>query len=106
MMRSCSRLQAAARASARCTSLGCAVYALGFLLWGSISNPTIVSLLTVLEGVAFSMLFTTSVVVVGRLLPSHPVLDRELGRRRWSGSGSARSSAPVVGGFVYETSGR
>lgn len=50
--------------------LGCLVYALGFLLWGLISNPTIVSLLAVVDGLAFGLLFTTGVVVVGRLLPS------------------------------------
>lgn len=50
--------------------LGCVIYATGFLLWGLISNPTIVSLLSVFEGLAFSLLFTTGVVVVGRLLPS------------------------------------
>ena len=69
MMRSSSRLQARLGLR-RVYALGCAIYAIGFLLWGSVSNPTIVSLLTVLEGVAFSMLFTTGVVVVGRLLPS------------------------------------
>ena len=50
--------------------LGCCIYALGFLLWGLIENPTIVSLLTVFEGMAFALLFTTTVVVIGRMLPS------------------------------------
>jgi len=49
---------------------GCCIYALGFLLWGLISNPTIVSLLTVLEGLGFGLLFTTGVLVIGRMLPS------------------------------------
>jgi PPP family 3-phenylpropionic acid transporter len=52
-------------------ALGCAIYATGFLLWGLISNPTIVSFLTVFEGLAFALLFTTSVVTVGRWLPSN-----------------------------------
>lgn len=51
-------------------ALGCLVYALGFLLWGLIDDPTVVSALVVLEGVGFSLLFTTSVLVVGRLLPA------------------------------------
>jgi len=51
-------------------ALGCIVYATGFFLWGSIGDATILSMLTILEGVAFSLLFTTGVVVVGRLLPS------------------------------------
>jgi MFS family permease len=50
---------------------GCVVYAVGFLLWGSIDDATVLSALMLLEGVAFSLLFTTGVVVVGRLLPSH-----------------------------------
>ncbi len=54
----------------RVYALGCAIYATGFLLWGLISNPAIVSFLTMFEGMAFSLLFTTSVVIVGRLLPS------------------------------------
>jgi PPP family 3-phenylpropionic acid transporter len=49
---------------------GCCVYAFGFLLWGLISNPTIVSLLTVFEGLGFGLLFTTGVLVIGRMLPS------------------------------------
>jgi len=49
---------------------GCLVYGTAFLLWGTVSNPTLLSMLTVLEGVGFSLLFTTGVVVVGRLLPS------------------------------------
>jgi len=50
-------------------SIGCVVYAVGFLLWGLIANATIVAMLTVFEGAGFALLFTTSVVVVGRLLP-------------------------------------
>ena len=50
--------------------LGCMVYATGFLLWGLVESRTIVSLLAVLEGAGFSLLFTTSILVVGKLLPS------------------------------------
>lgn len=50
--------------------LGCCVYALGFLSWGLADDPTIVSMLTALEGVAFGLIFTTSVVIIGKLLPS------------------------------------
>ena len=49
---------------------GCFVYAFGFLLWGLVEDPTIVSFLTVFEGVGFSLLFTTAVVVIGRMLPN------------------------------------
>jgi PPP family 3-phenylpropionic acid transporter len=51
-------------------ALGCAIYALGFLLWGLVDDPTVVSVLAVFEGAGFSLLFTTSILVVGRLLPS------------------------------------
>ena len=51
-------------------ALGCLVYATGFLLWGLVESRTIVSLLAVFEGAGFSLLFTTSILVVGKLLPS------------------------------------
>ncbi|HVF07542.1 MAG TPA: MFS transporter [Actinomycetota bacterium] len=103
MMRSSSRLQARFGAR-RVYALGCAVYALGFMLWGSISNPTIVSLLTVLEGMAFSMLFTTSVVVVGRLLPS-TLYSTGNSVAQMVGFGLGPIIGAGVGGYVYETAG-
>jgi MFS transporter, PPP family, 3-phenylpropionic acid transporter len=84
--------------------LGCFVYAVGFLLWGLIDDPTIVSFLTTLEGVAFGLLFTTSVVVVGRLIP----------RSLYSTANSVREMVmlgigPIlgagIGGFVYQHAG-
>jgi PPP family 3-phenylpropionic acid transporter len=51
-------------------ALGCVTYAIGFLLWGLIEDPTTVSALAVFEGAGFSLLFTTSILVVGKLLPS------------------------------------
>ncbi len=50
-------------------ALGCLIYAVGFLLWGLVDDPTIVSVLAMLEGAGFSLLFTTSILVVGKLLP-------------------------------------
>lgn len=103
MMRSSSRLHA--RLGLRKVyALGCAVYALGFLLWGSISNPTIVSLLTVLEGIAFSMLFTTGVVVVGRLLPSS-LYSTGNSVAQMVGFGLGPIIGAGIGGYVYETAG-
>lgn len=49
---------------------GCVVYATGFLLWGIVESPTIVSMLTVFEGAGFALLFTSAVVAIGRMLPS------------------------------------
>jgi len=103
MMRSSSRLQARLGLR-RVYVLGCVVYAIGFLLWGSISNPTIVSLLTVLEGVAFSMLFTTGVVVVGRLLPSS-LYSTGNSVAQMVGFGLGPILGAGIGGFVYETAG-
>jgi MFS family permease len=80
---------------------GCSFYALGFALWGSIDDPTILSFLMVLEGVGFSLLFTSGVSVVGKMLPANLY-----------STGSAVSSTvgfglgPIVGalagGVVYE----
>jgi PPP family 3-phenylpropionic acid transporter len=49
--------------------VGCVVYATGFLLWGLIDSPRVVSALTMFEGVGFALLFTTTVVVIGRMVP-------------------------------------
>jgi MFS family permease len=69
VMRTAARLQA--RTGLRFVYvLGCCVYAVGFFAWGLIESPRIVSMLAILEGVAFGLLFTTGVVVIGRLLPS------------------------------------
>jgi PPP family 3-phenylpropionic acid transporter len=48
---------------------GCVVYATGFLLWGLIESPRVVSALTMFEGVGFALLFTTTVIVIGRMVP-------------------------------------
>ncbi len=103
MMRSSSRLQARLGLR-RVYVLGCAVYSLSFLLWGAVSNPTIVSLLTVLEGVAFSMLFTTGVVIVGRLLPSS-LYSTGNSVAQMVGFGLGPIIGAGIGGFVYETEG-
>ena len=84
--------------------LGSLVYATGFLLWGLISNPTIVSLLTVFEGFGFSLLFTSGVVIVGKMVPSSLYATGQS-----MASTAAFGIAPIVGGvlggFVYETFG-
>ena len=83
---------------------GCLVYAGGFLLWGLVDDPTILSFLTMLEGVAFSLLFTTSVVVVGRLMP--PALYSTANSMRemvMLGIGPILGAG--VGGFVYQHQG-
>jgi MFS transporter, PPP family, 3-phenylpropionic acid transporter len=84
--------------------LGCAVYALGFLLWGLIDDPTAVSLLTILEGVAFGLLFTTGVVVIGKMLPSSLY---STGQSMWVvvSLGIAPIIGAGIGGWVYETAG-
>jgi MFS family permease len=84
--------------------LGCCIYAAGFLQWGLIDDPTILSVLTTLEGVAFGLLFTTSVVVVGRLMP--PTLYSTANSMRemvMLGIGPILGAG--IGGFVYQRAG-
>jgi len=100
VMRSSSRLQR--RFGLRLVYMaGCIVYGLTFLLWGSVSDPTILSLLAVFEGIGFSLLFTTGVVIVGRLLPrSLYSTGNAVGQMVSFGIGPILGAG--VGGFVYQ----
>jgi MFS family permease len=81
-------------------ALGCLIYAAGFLLWGLVANRTIVSVLAVLEGAGFSLLFTTSILVVGKLLPpSLYSTGNSLGATVGLGIGPIIGA--VIGGVVY-----
>jgi MFS family permease len=84
--------------------LGCGVYALGFLLWGSVSNPKVLSALTTLEGIGFSLLFTTSVVIVGRLLPPS-LYSTGNAVTGMVGFGLGPIIGAGIGGFVYQRLG-
>jgi PPP family 3-phenylpropionic acid transporter len=84
--------------------LGCCIYAFGFLLWGLIDDPTIVSFLTTLEGVAFGLLFTTSVVVVGRLMPS-TLYSTGNSMREMVMLGIGPILGAGLGGLVYQHAG-
>lgn len=80
---------------------GCVVYGLTFLLWGSVTDPTILSLLAVFEGIGFSLLFTTGVVIVGRLLPrSLYSTGNAVGQMVSFGIGPILGAG--LGGFVYQ----
>lgn len=83
---------------------GCVVYAFGFLLWGLISSATIVSLLTVFEGMAFGLLFTTGVVVVGQMLPSN-LYSTGQSLSATVGFGLGPILGAGIGGFVYDRFG-
>ena len=83
---------------------GCVVYAFGFLLWGLISSATIVSLLTVFEGMAFGLLFTTGVVVVGQMLPSN-LYSTGQSLSVTVGFGLGPILGAGIGGFVYDRFG-
>jgi PPP family 3-phenylpropionic acid transporter len=100
VMRSSSRLQR--RFGLRLVYMaGCIVYGLTFLLWGSISDPTMLSLLAVFEGIGFSLLFTTGVVIVGRLLPrSLYSTGNAVGQMVSFGIGPILGAG--LGGFVYQ----
>ena len=67
-------------------------------------NPTIVSLLTVFEGMAFSLLFTTGVVVVGRLLPSS-LYSSGNSVAQMVGFGLGPIIGAGLGGFIYQHAG-
>ena len=85
-------------------ALGCLVYATGFLLWGLIDDTTIVSLLAVFEGAGFSLLFTTSILVVGKLLPSSLYSSgNSIGGM--VGFGIAPIIGAGAGGFIYDRLG-
>ena len=83
---------------------GCLVYAFGFLLWGLIDDPTIVSVLTFLEGVAFALVFTMSVVVVGKLVPPS-LYSTGQAISATVGFGVAPVLGGLVGGWVYQRLG-
>ena len=100
VMRSSSRLQRRFGLR-RVYALGCVVYGTGFLLWGTISNPTALSLLTVFEGVGFSLLFTTGVVIVGRLLPQ-TLYSTGNSVAQMVGFGIGPIVGAGVGGYVYQ----
>jgi PPP family 3-phenylpropionic acid transporter len=88
----------------RVYALGCFVYAIGFFLWGVVSNRTVVSLLAVFEGAGFSLLFTTSILVVGKLLP--PSLyssGNSLGAMVGFGIGPILGAG--IGGVIYDELG-
>jgi MFS transporter, PPP family, 3-phenylpropionic acid transporter len=88
----------------RVYALGCCVYATGFLLWGLVDNPTILSMLTMLEGVAFGLLFTTSVVVIARLLPE-TLYSTGNSISAMAGFGIAPIVGAGIGGYVYQHAG-
>jgi MFS family permease len=83
---------------------GCVVYAFGFLLWGLVQDPTIVSLLTVFEGAGFALLFTTAVVVIGRMLPK-TLYSTGQSLAGTVGFGIAPIVGAGIGGWVFDRFG-
>lgn len=81
--------------------LGALVYALAFVLWGVVNDPRVISTLTIFEGIGFAFLFTSGVVIVGKLVP------KELYSTGQSVSGVVGFGlAPIIGagfgGFLLE----
>jgi PPP family 3-phenylpropionic acid transporter len=73
--------------------LGCLVYAIGFVLWGIVTSPVLLSLLFPLEGVGFALLFASGVVIVGRLVPAQVhATGQAISGLTWMGL------APILGG--------
>jgi MFS transporter, PPP family, 3-phenylpropionic acid transporter len=103
VMRNASRLQAG-WGLRRVFALGCLIYAGGFLAWGLIDSPTVVSVLTVFEGAAFALLFTTGILVIGRLVPSS-LYSSGNSIAAMVGFGIAPIIGAGVGGVLYEHAG-
>jgi PPP family 3-phenylpropionic acid transporter len=83
---------------------GCVVYAAGFLSWGLVDDPRIVSFLTVFEGIGFALLFTTAVVVIGRMLP-HTLYSTGQSLAMTVGFGIAPILGAGLGGWVFDRFG-
>lgn len=103
VMRSSSRLQR--RFGLRTVYvMGCGVYAAGFLLWSVADNATVLSVLTTLEGFGFALLFTTGIVIIGKLVPSSLYATGN-SVATTVGFGIAPIFANLVGGYVWERFG-
>jgi MFS transporter, PPP family, 3-phenylpropionic acid transporter len=83
---------------------GCGVYATAFLLWGIVNNAVAISLLTVMEGIGFALLYTSLVVIVGRLVPSSLYATGQ-SIATTVAFGVATLIGGTVGGWVYENVG-
>ncbi len=84
--------------------LGSTFYAVGFLLWGLIESPRVVSVLTVFEGLGFALLFTTSVVAIGRMVPPS-LYSTGQSVTMMVGFGLGPIIGAGIGGFVYDSFG-
>lgn len=83
---------------------GCGVYATAFLLWGVIDNAVVISLLTVMEGIGFALLFTSLVVIVGRLVPPELYATGQ-SIATTVAFGIATLVGGMVGGWAYQNVG-
>ncbi len=83
---------------------GCVVYATGFLLWGLVEDPTILSALTMFEGAGFALLFTSAVVVIGRMVPSE-LYSTGQSLAATVGFGIAPIVGAGLGGIVFDRFG-
>ena len=84
--------------------LGCLLYALGFFLWALVDSPILVSILTGFEGMAFALVFTTGVVIVGKLLPPN-LYSTGNSVAGMVGFGIGPIIGAGAGGFVYQYAG-
>lgn len=84
--------------------VGCFVYAVGFLLWGLVEDPLTLSLLTFLEGIGFSLVFTMTVVIVGKLV-TPTLYSTGQAVAATVGFGVAPILGGLIGGWVYQNLG-
>ncbi len=83
---------------------GCLVYATGFLLWGVVEDPTVLAVLTMFEGAGFALLFTSAVVVIGRMVPSE-LYSTGQSLSATVGFGIAPIVGAGLGGLVFDRFG-
>jgi len=83
---------------------GATVYAVTFLLWGLVNDPRVISGLTVLEGVGFALLFTSGVVIAGKMLPQS-LYSTGQSLMTMVGFGAAPIVGAGIGGFVFQSLG-
>ncbi len=79
---------------------GTLVYATGFMVWGLISSPLLISLASVFEGLGFGLLFTSGVVIVGKLVPEK-IYSTGQSVASTVGFGLGPIIGGLVGGFLY-----
>jgi MFS transporter, PPP family, 3-phenylpropionic acid transporter len=84
--------------------IGAFVYAAAFLSWGLVTSALVVSMLTMLEGFGFALLYTSSVLIVGTLVPKH-LYSTGQSLSSTVGFGLGPMVGGALGGWVFQALG-